>query len=175
MGENKKFVTPELRLSYTHLFEPRKITDDSDPKYSVSILIPKSNTKLVKQINDMVQQVIDKNQDTLKTKKGLKHPLRDGDEERDQDAAYAGHYFISANTSAKSAPLVLDKDRNEVIEERDIYSGMFGRVSLNFYAFNKAGNRGVAAGLNAVQKTKDGDPLGGTYTRDQAQDDFADD
>lgn len=172
MAKSNKFVTPTLRLSYTHLFEPRKITDDGEPKYSVSILIPKSDTKTVKLINDLVQKTIDENQETLKSKKGLKHPLRDGDEDRENDATYAGHYFISANASVKSKPLVIDKDRNEVIEARDIYSGMYGRVSLNFYAFNTAGNKGIAAGLNAVQKIKDGEPLGGTYTKDQAMEDF---
>lgn len=172
MGTPVKVVLPEMRLSYTHLFEPRAIKAGDEAKYSTAVLIPKSDTKTIKAINDAVSKVIEQNQDTLKTKKGLKHPLRDGDTESD-DPAYAGHYFLSANS--KTQPAVVDLNRQEIIDPRQVYSGVYGRVSVNFYAFNVTSNKGVAVGLNAVQITKDGEPLGSTYTKADLESDFGDD
>lgn len=168
MGKPIKYVTPELRLSYCHLFKPRAIKAGDDPKYSVSILIPKSDTKIIKAINDAVAQCTAENQDTLKAKKGLKHPLRDGDEKDSPE--YEDHFYLSA--VSKDKPLILDENRQPILESREIYSGMYGRVSFNFFAFNTAGNKGIACGLNAVQKTEDGEPLGATYTEDDAVNDF---
>jgi hypothetical protein len=171
-GINKKLVLPEMRLSYCHLFEARAVAAGADEKFSVSILIPKSETKLKKQLDDIFNELVEKNQDILKTKKNLKNFLRDGDEER-EEKAYEGHWFIGAN--AQRQPYLVDKDRQEIINQREIYSGMYGRVSVNFYAYNTGGNKGIACALNAVQKTKDGEPLGGTYTKEQAMEDFDDD
>lgn len=167
-----KIVTPEFRLSYTHLFEPRAMAEGAKEKYSVSILIPKTEKEFVKQFKDAVAKIMAEDPKLKGTKKGLKHPLRDGDEERESEE-YAGHWFISA--SGTTAPLVLGEDKSEIIDKREIYSGMYGRVSMNLFAFDKAGNKGVGAGLNAVQKTGDGESLGGTYTKDQAAEDFGDD
>ena len=98
----------------------------------------------------------------------LKTPLRDGDLERPDDEAYAGCYFINANSA--SAPGIVDADRQPVIDRSEVYSGVYGRASINFYAFNSNGNKGIACGLNNLQKIKDGEPLGG---KSRAEDDFA--
>lgn len=169
---NKKIVTPELRLCFTHLFEPRAIAEGGTKKYSVSVLIPKTNEKFIKELRDSIQQVVDQNQDKLKTKKGLKLPLRDGDEEK-ESPEYAGHMFISVGSTTK--PMVVDENRQEIIDPRLSYSGMYGKVSFNLFAYDTAGNKGVGCGLNAVQKTRDGESLGGTYTADQLEEDFKDD
>ena len=169
MGKAIKFVTPELRLSYCHLFEPHTMPGSDKAKYSVSILVPKSDKKTVKLIQDAIQKAVDENQDKLKTKKALKLPLRDGDEARDS-VEYEGHYFLSV--SSKDKPIILDEEKQVVINTRDIYSGMYGRVSFNFFAFDTAGNKGIGCGLNAVQKTADGEPLGPAYTESDAADDF---
>lgn len=162
----------EVRFSYAHVFEPRS-TNGGDPKYSVSLLIPKSNTAAVKLIEDAVNAA----KQLGKTSKwggkipgNCKTPLRDGDTERPDDPAYAGCYFINAN--ANSAPGIVDADRNPILTRSEVYSGVYGRASITFYAFNSSGNRGIACGLNNLQKVRDGEPLGGKAS---AEDDFATD
>ena len=99
----------------------------------------------------------------------LKTPLRDGDVERPDDEAYADSYFVNANSS--TAPGIVDADRQPILDHSEVYSGVYGRASINFYAFNSNGNKGIACGLNNLQKIRDGEPLGG---RSRAEDDFAD-
>ena len=89
----------------------------------------------------------------------MKTPLRDGDLERPDDAAYANAYFINAN--ATTAPGIVDADRNPIMSRSEVYSGVYGRASITFYAFNSSGNKGIACGLNNLQKIRDGEPLGG--------------
>jgi hypothetical protein len=168
MGQ--KVVTGEVRLSYVNLFEPRAIVEGGALKYGVSILIDKNDKAQVKQIQDVIDKLIKEEQATLKGTKGLKLPLRDGDE---KDAeGYEGHFFISV--TSKDKPLVVDEDRQDIINPRDIYSGCYGRVSMNFFAYNKAGNKGIGVSLNSVQKLADGESLGGGYTRASIDDDFGD-
>ena len=97
----------------------------------------------------------------------LKTPLRDGDLERPDDEAYANAFFL--NATSNRAPQIVDLDRREIDDESEVYSGVYARVSLNFYAFSVNGNRGIAAGLNNIQKVRDGEPLGGV----SAAQDFA--
>lgn len=97
----------------------------------------------------------------------LKTPLRDGDLERPDDEAYKNSFFLNANST--SAPGIVDADRNPIIDKNEVYSGVYGRASINFYAFNSNGNKGIACGLNNLQKISDGDPLGG---KSRAEDDF---
>ena len=100
----------------------------------------------------------------------IKTPLRDGDLERPDDAAYANAYFVNAN--ATSAPGIVDADRNPILTRSEVYSGVYGRASISFYAFNSSGNKGIACGLNNLQKIRDGEPLGGKAS---AESDFASD
>lgn len=103
----------------------------------------------------------------------LKFPLRDGDEDRPDDEAYADSYFF--NCSSKNKPLICGRDTTAPVTEEDVYSGCYGRVVVNFYPFNQSGSKGVAAGLNAVQKLKDGERLGGNpVTADAFEDGYAD-
>ena len=97
--------------------------------------------------------------------------MRDGDVEHPDDEAYAGHYFINANN--KTAPGIVDADRNEILDKSEVYSGCYGRASITFYAYNAQGNKGIACALNNLQKIADGEPLGGVASK--AYDDFADD
>ena len=90
--------------------------------------------------------------------KGLKGGLRDGDEEKD-DPAYAGSYFINANSAQK--PGVVDADLNPILDINEFYSGCYGRASITFYPYNAQGSKGIACGLNNVQKLEDGEKLGG--------------
>ena len=88
--------------------------------------------------------------------------------ERPDDPAYANAYFVNANST--TAPGVVDANRNEILDKSEVYSGCYGRASISFYAFNANGNKGIACGLNNLQKIKDGEPLGG---RASAESDFA--
>ena len=100
----------------------------------------------------------------------LKTPLRDGDAERPDDEAYKNAYFVNAN--ATSAPGIVDADLNPILTRSEVYSGVYGRASITFYAFNSSGNKGIACGLNNLQKIRDGEPLGGKAS---AESDFATD
>lgn len=156
-----RIVTGEVRLSYANVWEPRSI-NGSDPKYSVSILIPKTDTATIKAVEDAIEHAIQdgvgKFGGKIPPRGSLKLPLRDGDTERDSEE-YAGHYFINANSTMQ--PQIVDQNVQPITDESQVYSGCYGRVSVNFYAFNTNGNRGVAAGLGNIQKLRDGEALGG--------------
>ena len=182
MNENTSVTTKvtigECRLSYCHLFTPEAIADGGEKKYSVSIIIPKSNTKLVAEIKKAISAALQLGVASKfggKTPTNWKNPLRDGDLEKGEDEAYAGSYFISASSKTKPGVVKRMKVNGqntlvEVTNEEDVYSGCLGYVSVNFFPFSNAGNKGVGAGLNNVLKTRDGDFLGG---RSSAQTDFS--
>lgn len=119
-------------------------------------------------VADEILQIIDYK--TVPALSVLKTPLRDGDLERPDDPAYADAYFINANSA--TAPGIVDADRQPILERSEVYSGVYGRASINLYAFNSNGNKGIACGLNNLQKIRDGEPLGG---KSRAEDDFATD
>lgn len=171
MSNKTKVVTGiNTRFSYFNGWEPVSI-NGSKPKYSISVLIPKTDTATIKKINEAIDIAIEEGIARFGGKKPnkvtLKLPLRDGDLERDNDA-YKGHYFINANSI--NAPQIVDANLDPILDRNEVYSGCYGRVSLNFYAFNSNGNKGIACGLGNVQKLRDGEPLGG---RSSAKDDFA--
>ncbi len=162
------------RWSYVNAWEPKSINGGA-PKYSVSLIIPKSDTKTLEKIRAAIQAAYEEGQSKLKGNgrsvpalSALKTPLRDGDAERPDDEAYTNSYFINANSG--TAPGIVDADRNPILERSEVYSGVYGRASINFYAFNSNGNKGIACGLNNLQKIRDGEPLGG---KSRAEDDFA--
>lgn len=171
----KVITGPETRWSYANVWEPKAVNGGT-PKYSVSLIIPKSDTKTLDKIKAAIQAAYEDGQSKLKGNgksvpplAAIKTPLRDGDVERPDDPAYANAYFINANNRNK--PGIVDVDRNEIIDHSEVYSGVYGRASINFYAFNSSGNKGIACSLNNLQKVKDGEPLGGHVS---AADDFAD-
>lgn len=163
-----KVVTGKVRLSYVNVFEPRAAQPGQEPKYSLCVLIPKSDTATLNKLKAAIEAAKQAGANLWggKVPAGLKLPLRDGDTERDS-AEYKGHYFI--NCSSKQKPGVVDAAVNPILDQSEIYSGCYGRVSINFYAYNQSGNKGVGAGLQNVQKVADGEPLSG---RSRAEDDF---
>jgi hypothetical protein len=172
----KVITGPNTRWSYANVWEPKSINGGA-PKYSVSLIIPKSDKVTVEKIKKAIQAAYEEGQGKLKGNgktvpalSVLKTPLRDGDLERPDDEAYANSYFINANSA--TAPGIVDADRNTIIDRSEVYSGVYGRASINLYAFNSNGNKGIACGLNNLQKIKDGEPLGG---KSRAEDDFATD
>ncbi len=164
-----KVITGKVRFSYLHVWEPTAIEEGQDKKYSVSLIIPKKDKKTIAAIN----AAIDNAKEIGKVKLGgkipnnLKTPLRDGDIDRSDDDNYADCFFINAN--CKTKPGLVDEDVNPIMNQDDLYSGCYGRASITFYAFNTSGNKGIACGLNNLQKLEDGDPLGG---RSSAASDF---
>ncbi|PXV93760.1 uncharacterized protein DUF2815 [Lachnotalea glycerini] len=162
-----KVIVP-CRFSYLHCWEANAV-DGGEPKYSVSAIIPKSDMETIEKIKAAIEQA---KKDSLskwggKIPANLKLPLRDGDIDRPEDEAYADSYFFNANS--RQAPQVVDKNVQPILDQSEVYSGCYGRISVNFYGFNNNGNRGIAAGLGNIQKLKDGEPLGG---RTNAEDDF---
>ena len=162
---NTKVVTNVVRLSYANIWEPKSINGGAE-KYSCSIIIPKSDTDTIAAINAAIDDGTHKFGGKVPQKGALKLPLRDGDVERD-DEAYQGCFFVNANST--TAPQVVDQHVRPILERSEIYSGVYARVSLSFYAFNSNGNRGIACGLGNIQKVRDGEPLGG---RTNAADEF---
>ena len=169
---NTKVVTGVVRLSYEHVWEPASV-NGSTPKYSVSLIIPKDDVKTIAAINQAVDNAIKdgaaKFGGKIPPKGALKLPLRDGDTERD-DEAYRNAYFVNANST--TAPQIVDRAVQPILDRNEVYSGCYARVSINFYAFNSNGNKGVACGLGNIQKVRDGEPLGG---KTSAADDFSTD
>ena len=175
INPTKVITGVKTRWSYANVWQAKSINGGT-PKYSVSLIIPKSDTKTVTAVNNAIQAAYEEGQSKLKGNSksvpalsAIKNPLRDGDVERPDDAAYQDSYFINANSA--TAPGIVDAARNPIIEHSEVYSGVYGRASINFYAFNSNGNKGIACGLNNLQKISDGEPLGG---KTRAEDDFAD-
>lgn len=178
MNENvtTKVKIGEVRFSYVHIFTPEAVADGSDKKYSVSLIIPKSNKKLIAEIKAAIEAAVQAGLAKFGGKRpvNLRSPLRDGDLERSDDEAYAGAHFI--NVSSKTKPGIVKRMKVngenrlvEVTNEEDIYSGCYGFASVNFFAYSNAGNKGIGAGLNNILKTRDGEYLGG---RTSAESDF---
>lgn len=171
-----KVITGVVRLSYANIWQAKSINGGT-PKFSTSVLISKDDKETVDKIKAAIQAAYEEGESKLKgngktvpTFAAIKNPLRDGDVERPDDEAYANCYFINANSN--TAPGVVDANRQPIIDTSEIYSGVYARVSLSFYAFNSNGNKGIACGLQNIQKIKDGPSLAG---KAKAEDEFNDD
>ena len=163
-----KVMTGKVRASFVHVFEPAAI-NGGEPKYSVSLIIPKSDTVTIGKLREAIEQAKQEGVPKWggKIPPNLKLPLRDGDVDRPDDAAYANSYFINATSLEK--PGIVNRRRIPLTDPLSIYSGCYIRASVNIYPFNANGNRGVAAGLGNVQFVRDGDRLSG---RASAESDF---
>jgi len=171
-----KVTTKKVRFSFANVFQPKAMSEGQPKKYSVALLIDKDDEVTLKRIKDAIEEAkeLGKSKWGNKIPKNLKIPLRDGDSESDSEA-YEGKMFINANSSNR--PGVVDRDLSAILEEDDeFYSGCYGRAGINFYAFDVNGNKGIACGLNNVQKLADGDRLsGGTSAAEDFEEDFEED
>jgi hypothetical protein len=172
----KVITGPETRWSYANVWEAKSINGGT-PKFSVSLIIPKSDTRTLNKIKTAIEAAYKEGEGKLKGNgktvpplSSIKQPLRDGDIERPDDEAYANSYFVNANSA--TAPGIVDSNLDPILDRSEVYSGVYGRASINFYAFNSNGNKGIACGLNNLQKIRDGESLGG---KSRAEDDFATD
>lgn len=173
-------VTSEVRLSYVNLFEPRKIGEnDKEAKYSVTILIPKNTPegqKTIANIKAAIQKAAEKGAQKHfggRVPTNVSNTLKDGDTEVDdlgdlkniKNPEYKGHMYMRLST--KFAPKVLNAQRQEILNPMEVYSGMYGKVSLTTFAYSGEGRRGVSAVLNNVLVTRDGEPLTSFLTGDE--------
>lgn len=162
-----KYVTPETICSFPYLFEKSDYTD----KYGLSIPISNSEKDEIKKIRTMIGNAAEAKwgkKARAEIGKKIASPLRDGNEEKDDDEIYRDTIFFSANSSKK--PGVVGPDLKPIMDVDDIYPGCIIRASVNFYAYDYKGKKGVACGLQNVMKVKDGEAIGG---RANAADDFA--
>lgn len=171
-----KVVTGKVRFSFVNVFEPRAFHENQEPKYSVMLLIPKSDVGTLDAIKKAIDAAAQKG---LHTKFGgklppvLKTTLKDADKDTNNDGEVfkdiwdyaAGHYII--NVSSRNKPQVVDADLNPILNPAEFYSGCYGRASINFFAYNNAGSKGISAGLQNLQKLEDGEPLGSISTPEQ--------
>jgi hypothetical protein len=168
-------VTGLVRFSYEHVFEPHGIEEGKDKKYSVVLLIPKSDKKTLNDIrlklNEVKEKALRLNNGKLPAK--FRSPIKDGDDEEsvneENKEAYSGHFYI--NASSKRRPNVVDVSMRAIINPEEFYSGCYGRAGIDFYYYNTKGNVGIGCALNNVQKIRDGEPLTG---RPSVERDFAD-
>lgn len=161
-----KVVTGECRASYVHLLEPWAADPEDDKKFSVQLLIPKSDTKTLKAIRAAQEAALENGLTKafkgtkVKTLKDVDLTLRDGDEEDTEERPeLEGHYFM--NVSAKTQPGVIDRAKNRVDDPEKVYSGVFLRASINAFPYVSRGKKGISFGLNNVQILRDGEPFGG--------------
>lgn len=169
-----KVITGKVRFCYANVFEPNAMNEGDTPKYSICILISKDDENTLQKINKAIEAAKQAGKAKLADKNGripasVKTPLRDGDDERSDDPAFENCYFINASTVRK--PSIVDRDLNPIMSLDEFYSGCYGRASINFYAFNVQ-SKGIAAGLNNLQKLEDGEMLAGGST---AEEDFGGD
>lgn len=163
-----KVVFGPCRLSYTHVFEKYSPEGAGEGKYMTNILIPKSEKKTIDTINDAINAA--KNAAIVskwggKEPKKLELPLRDGDDKEDE--VYAGHFYLNAKSNTR--PGIIDRKKVPIVDEEEIYSGVWAVMSVTFYGYDVNGNKGIACGLNNIMKFKDDDHLGG---RASAESDF---
>lgn len=171
--KSTKVVTGKVRFSYAQVFEPASMDGVGTPKYSVAVLIPKTDTKTLKAVEDAIEAAKEQGKTSVfggKVPAVLKTPLRDGDDERPDDDTYAGHMFVNAKSNTK--PGIVDANLDKIMSQDEFYSGCYGRASLTFYPYVFSGSKGIACGLNNLQKLEDGERLAGGSS---AEDDFGDD
>jgi hypothetical protein len=151
----KVITGPKTRWSYVNVWTPKAI-NGSDEKYSVSLIIPKTDMVTINKIKAAIALAYKEGESKLKgngksvpTLASLKTPLRDGDVDRVDDEAYANSFFVNANS--KSAPGIIGPDHQEIIDHSEVYSGVYGKASITFYAYNSNGNKGIACSLNNLR------------------------
>ncbi len=165
-----KVVTKKIRVNYPNLFEPKQTELSDEKRYSVAILIPKSDIDTVEQIKEAIQIEKQKGLEIWKDIDlgDIKLPLRDGDIEKSDIKEYKNHYFV--NATSKYKPGIVDRNLNEITDEKEIYPGCYARVSINFYPFNKNGQVGIGCGINNLQKIGDGEYIS---INSRPEDDFS--
>ena len=173
-----KVVTGKVRFSFCHIFEPDVPQDGGEPKYSVTLLIPKSDTATLQNIKKAMEEA----RETFVQKNGANslpakysHTLKDGDGIKDNGDEFGpeckGCYVI--RVKSKQKPVIVDAFRNEITDPGEVYSGCYGRAAIKFFGYNTKGSKGVSATLLSIQKLHDGEPFGTVGSADDFNDGYA--
>lgn len=159
----------EARFSYVHLTKPYAHSPGQEEKYSVTVLLPKANVAMKAAIDAAIEEA---KQRGLNDKWGgvapkvIPVPIYDGDGVRSNGEEFGpeckGHWVFTARSDTEHRPEIVDENLQAIIDPTQIYSGMYGRVSVGFYPYNYAGKKGIGCSLGPVQKLRDGDALGGS-------------
>lgn len=166
-------TTGQVRLSYVHLFTPYAAKPGQEQKYSVTVLLPKSDIatkqRIDAAINAAVQQGVTSKWKGVRPPQ-IKTPIWDGDGVRQNGEPFGpeckGHWVFTA--SSKTQQAIVGPDVQPILNQSEVYSGMYGRVNVNFFPFDTNGNRGIGCGLGPIQKLTDGEPLGGGVSAEEA-------
>jgi hypothetical protein len=178
---NTEVVTGKVRFSYLNVFTPKAPKTGGDPKYSVTLLIPKSDTATIQKIKAAMDAAAEKfrannGQNSLPAKP--QHTLYDGDQTRRNGDEFGpeckGCYVITVSSKADQKPGVYDAFRNDITDPAEIKSGDYGRAHINFYGYNTQGNKGISAGLLGVQKLCDGEAFGAVASASAFDDGYSD-
>lgn len=176
MATSTQITTGKVRFSYCNLFTPRAASEGAAEKYSVTLLIPKSDKATLAKIKaamEAAKAVYIERNGNKKLPANLKSTLHDGDGERPNGGEFGpeckGCYVITVSSNNK--PVIVNADKTPLTEPSELYSGCYGRAIINFYVYDTQGNKGISAGLNGVMKLYDGEPLGGSVVTDSDWDD----
>lgn len=172
-----KLVTGKVRFSFVHIFEPQEPVNGGEPKYNVTLLIPKTDTTTLGKIKEAIAEAREKfcqrNGANALPAKPV-HNLYDGDGLRKNGEPFGpeckGCYVLSVKSKRK--PVIVDSFKNDITDPAEVYSGCYGRASIDFFGYNTAGSKGISAGLLAIQKLADGEPFGTVGSADDFDDDF---
>ena len=164
----------EVTFAFAHVLYPRREEDGTAGKYSVCVLIPKSDVSAINMIQQAVAAAQEKGRMTKwggKIPARMNLPLHDGDAD-DKGPEFAGMMYFNCSTKNKPGVRVLENGHiSEALDDDDFYSGCWGAVTVNMYPYANSGNNGIAVGLNNVIKTRDAERLSGGSSADA---DFAD-
>lgn len=176
MANATQITTGKVRFSYVYLFTPRASQDGGPAKYSVTLLIPKSDKATlakIKTATDAAKTAFMNRNNGKKLPANLTSTIHDGDGTRDNGEEYGpeckGCYVVTV--SSTNPPVIVDSFKNPITDPTELYSGCYGRAIINFYVYDYMGKRGISAGLNGIMKLHDGEPLAGGVVTDSDWDD----
>jgi hypothetical protein len=167
MDNSTSVITGKVRMMYANVFVPTSMEEGGKKKYNVCLAIPKSDKKTIAAIQAAINQAYENGKEKLGNKKlaQIKTPLKDGDIDRPEDENFANCMYMNANSVRK--PGIVDENVQAIMDSDEFYSGCYGRASINLYAFAVPTNKGIACGLNNLQKLEDGDNLEGGSSAEQ--------
>lgn len=186
MAQPTRVVTGKVRLMFPNLFKPVALREGQEPKYSVMVVIPKSEKDTLKKLRDAEAEAL---RQGIEQKWGGKKPrnlapsiIKDADEDGTAEdyPDRANTYYLTTSAASRFKVGVVDRQKQEVMDESEVYSGAYARVSMTAFPYDAQGNRGVSFGLNNVQMLGGGERLiGGPSAEDEfdewTEDDDGDD
>lgn len=167
MANETRVMTGKVRLSFVHLFKPYAAEKGQEEKYSCTILVPKTDVQTKAKLDAAINAAIEKGINSVWN--GVKPPkptipIYDGDGTRPSDGEEfgpecKGHWVFTASAKIDYQPGIVDIRAQPILNQSEIYSGIYARVSVNFFPYAVSGKKGIGCGLGNVQKLMDGEPL----------------